>query len=195
MLVGTISNARVRIREKSASIAIGRPLREYEADFIFDYRLIVGPTRQVKLAEVVNIAMKTDEIKQLVKKWEPGYLDFREMADNLISKVAKQVVETIIDRLYPIRIASIDENGVVIINQGGRRIAKGQLLEVVVQGKGKDLFSSLNYCLARAARTISRNLERRRDTPIRMNRRRTVVEVEDEPLADEDRYELYDLKC
>ncbi len=52
--------------------------------------------------------------------------------------------------------------------------------EIVVQSEGENLFSALNYCLSRAARSINRNLERRRDTPIRMNRRRT--KIEDEPL-------------
>ena len=38
--------------------------------------------------------------------------------------------------------------------------------EIVVQGEGENVFSVLNYCLARTSRTISRTLERRRNTPI-----------------------------
>ena len=134
MLVGTISDARLEIRQ-IASRAIGRVLREYEADFTFNYRVIVGSSMQVKLAEVVNISLETDEVKRLVKKWEPSNLDFREITDNLISKVANQVVETIIDRLYPVRIASIEENGQIIINQGGERISKGLLFDIFAEGK------------------------------------------------------------
>ncbi|MCB2184370.1 MAG: hypothetical protein KQH63_20265 [Desulfobulbaceae bacterium] len=44
--------------------------------------------------------------------------------------------------------------------------------EIIVQGQGKDLFSALNHCLPRVSRTITRSLERRRDTAIRMNRRK-----------------------
>lgn len=134
MLVGTISDARLEIKQL-ISKDIVLTLREYEADFIFDYRVIVGPSRQVKLAEIVNISLETDEIKKLVKEWEPSDLDFREITDNLISKVANQVVETIIDRLYPVRIASIDENGQIIISQGGKRISKGFLFDVFAQGR------------------------------------------------------------
>lgn len=47
--------------------------------------------------------------------------------------------------------------------------------EIIVQGKGENVFSALNQCLSRSARTISRSLERRRNTPIRMNRRRMAV--------------------
>jgi TolB-like protein len=135
MLVGTINRAGI-IRKQTYSPAIGRTTSEYEADFSFEYRLIVGPTRQVKLAGVLDIALdKTDEIKKLVKKWEPDDLDYKEMMDNLVGMAANQLVEQIIDQIYPIRIASIDQNGQVIINQGGSRIAVGQLLDIVSQGK------------------------------------------------------------
>lgn len=134
MLVGTISDARLEIKQ-IASRAIGRVLREYEADFTFNYRVIVISSMQVKLAEVVNISLEKDEVKKLVKEWKPSNLDFRELTDNLISKVANQAVETIIDRLYPVRIASIDENGQIIISQGGKRISKGFLFDVFAEGK------------------------------------------------------------
>jgi curli biogenesis system outer membrane secretion channel CsgG len=134
MLVGTISNAQLKIKERT-SRAIGRPIREYEVDYVFDYRLIVAPTRQVKLADTVNIALEEDQVKVLVKKWEPEDLDYREMVDNLTARAAKQVVDSIIDRLYPIRIASKNIIGQIVINQGGKRISKGDILDVVVQGE------------------------------------------------------------
>ena len=134
MIVGTISNARLKIIER-ASRAIGRAIREYEVDYVFDYRLIVAPTRQVKLADTVNIALEEDQVRVLVKKWEPEDLDYREMLDNLTARVAKQVIDSIIDRLYPIRIASKNITGRLIINQGGKRISKGAVLEVFVQGE------------------------------------------------------------
>ncbi len=134
MIVGTISDARLRIKQRTSRV-IGRPIREYEVDYVFDYRLIVAPTRQVKLADTVNIALEKDQVKVLVKRWRPEDLDYREMIDNLTTKVANQVVDNIIDRLYPIRIASKDIEGRVIINQGGKRISKGSVLEVLIQGK------------------------------------------------------------
>jgi curli biogenesis system outer membrane secretion channel CsgG len=134
MIVGTISNAGLKIKER-ASRAIGRAIREYEVDYVFDYRLIVAPTRQVKLADTVNIALERDQVRVLVKRWRPEDLDYREMADNLTARVAKQVIDSIIDRLYPIRIASKNITGQLIINQGGKRISKGSVLDVLVQGE------------------------------------------------------------
>jgi TolB-like protein len=135
MLVGTINRAGI-VRKEAYSQAIGRTISEYEAAFSFEYRLIVGPTRQVKLADVLTIKLdKTEQLKPLVTKWEPQDMDYKEMMDNFIAMAANQLVEKIIDQLYPIRIASIDQNGQVIINQGGSRIAVGQLLDIVSQGK------------------------------------------------------------
>jgi len=134
MIVGTISNAGLKIKER-ASRAIGRAIREYEVDYVFDYRLIVAPTRQVKLADTVNIALEEDQVRVLVKKWEPEDLDYREMVDNLTARVAKEVIDSIIDRLYPIRIASKNITGQLIINQGGKRISRGSVLDVFVQGE------------------------------------------------------------
>jgi hypothetical protein len=45
--------------------------------------------------------------------------------------------------------------------------------EVVVQGEGKKILTLLTHCLSRAERAVSRSLDRRRDTPIRMMRRKT----------------------
>jgi hypothetical protein len=135
LLVGTINRAGI-VRKESYSPAIGRTISEYEAHFSFEYRLIVGPTRQVKLADVLNIKLeKTAQLKPLVTKWEPQDLDYKEMMDNFIGMAANQLVEKLIDQLYPIRIASIDKDGQVVINQGGSRIAVGQLLDIVSQGK------------------------------------------------------------
>ncbi len=139
MLVGTINRAGI-IRKQTFSRAIGRVISEYEANFSFEYRLIVGPTRQVKLADVLTIKLdKTEQLKPLVTKWRPQDMDYKEMMDNFIGMAANQLVEKIIDQIYPIRIASI-QDGQVIISQGGSRIAVGQLLDVV--SKGKELFDA-----------------------------------------------------
>lgn len=48
--------------------------------------------------------------------------------------------------------------------------------EVVAQCEAEKAISALNYCLARTERTISRKLEKRRDTPIRLKRRSIAIE-------------------
>jgi hypothetical protein len=135
MLVGTINRAGI-VRKESFSQAVGRMVSEYEANFSFEYRLIVGPTRQIKSADVLTIKLdKTDQLRPLVTRWRPQDMDYKEMMDNFVGMAANQLVEKIVDQLYPIRIASIDKDGQVIINQGGSRIAVGQLLDIISQGK------------------------------------------------------------
>ena len=130
MVVGTVSDGRLEIRE-NFSEAIGRPIKEYKVDFVFDFKLIEGPTRQVIFADTVNIRLdQTNEVKKLVTDWEPERLDYKELADNLIAIAADQAVKIIIDRLYPVRIANIDENGQIIIGQGGSRVVQGQIMDV-----------------------------------------------------------------
>ena len=63
--------------------------------------------------------------------------------------------------------------------------------EVVVQGEGENILTVLSHCLSRAERAVSRSLDRRRDTPIRMNRRRT--KAKDEPLRSENERHEYQL--
>lgn len=50
--------------------------------------------------------------------------------------------------------------------------------DIVVQEGGENVFLALTYCLSRVNRTISRLLERRRNTPNRINKPRTEVENE-----------------
>ena len=130
MLVGTITEANLRIKHTSSEAAAGVNFKEYRADFAFDYRVIVASSRQVKFSDSVRLRLETDEIKKLVTKWEPPDLDYRELVDNLVAKAAAEVVNKLSDRLYPPRIASIEADGKVIIDQGGDRLVTGTLLDV-----------------------------------------------------------------
>jgi TolB-like protein len=129
MLVGTVTEAGLRIKH-TTNEAIAHTFKEYRADFAFDYRVIVASSRQVKFSDSVRLRLETDDVKQLVTKWEPTDLDYKELVDNLIAKAAAEVVNKLSDRLNPPRIASIAADGNVIIDQGGDRLITGTLLDV-----------------------------------------------------------------
>ena len=135
MLVGTINQAGMRIRNTATDAIANVTFKEYRADFDFDYRLIVAPSRQVKFSDSVRLSLKTDDVKALVEKWEPSWLDYNELSDNLIAKVAAEVVNKLSDRLRPPRITSIASDGSIIIDQGGDRLVTGTLLEVFKPGE------------------------------------------------------------
>ena len=110
-------------------------------------------------------------------------------SDNKISRKIVQRVRLALSRfatvIQSITVRITDTNG----PKGGedtRCIVSVKLAsagEVVVQGEGEKPLLVLGHCLARAERAIRRSLDRRRDTPIRMNRRKT--KTEDEPLWSE----------
>ena len=129
MLVGTVTEADLRIK-RTTNEAIAHTFKEYRADFAFDYRVIVASSRQVKFSDSVRLRFETDDVKQLVTKWEPTDLDYKELVDNLIATAAAEVVNRLSDRLNPPRIASIAADGNVIIDQGGDRLVTGTLLDV-----------------------------------------------------------------
>ena len=130
MLVGTITEAGLRIKHSTNDAIAGVNFKEYRADFAFDYRVIVASSRQVKFSDSVRLRLETNDVKQLVTKWEPTDLDYKELVDNLIAKAAAEVVNKLSDRLNPPRIASIAADGNVIIDQGGDRLVTGTLLDV-----------------------------------------------------------------
>jgi curli biogenesis system outer membrane secretion channel CsgG len=130
MLVGTITEAGLRIKHSTNEAIAGVSFKEYRADFAFDYRVIVASSRQVKFSDSIRLRLETNEVKQLVTKWEPTDLDYKELVDNLIAKAAAEVINKLSDRLNPPRIASIAADGNVIIDQGGDRLVTGTLLDV-----------------------------------------------------------------
>jgi curli biogenesis system outer membrane secretion channel CsgG len=135
MLVGTVTEAGLRVKRTATEAIANVTLTEYEADFAFDYRLIVASSRQVKFSDTVRLRLETADVKKLVKKWEPSDLNYDEIADNLIAKAAAEVVNKLSDRLYPPRIAVIQPDGIIVIDQGGDRLITGTVLEVVKPGQ------------------------------------------------------------
>jgi curli biogenesis system outer membrane secretion channel CsgG len=135
MLVGTVTAAGLRVKRAATEAIANVAFTEYDADFAFDYRLIVAASRQVKFSDTVRLRLETADVKKLVKKWEPSDLDYDEIADNLIAKAAAEVVNQLSDRLYPPRIAAIQADGSIIIDQGGDRLVTGTVLEVVKAGQ------------------------------------------------------------
>ena len=115
-------------------------------------------------------------------------------SDNKISRKVARRARLALSRFAPaiqtVTIRITDTNG----PKGGedtRCIVSVKLAssgEVVVQGEGENILTVLSHCLSRAERTVSRSLDRRRDTPIRMNRRRAKAR-EKSLLLDGELYE------
>lgn len=134
LLVGSISEAKLEKKERYLTAA-NYTTKEHKARVSFNYRLISGFTRQIILAETAEMYLENEQIRELADEQSPDEWDAAQIRDAILSLVANDVVGKIIDRLYPIRIAAIQPDGSVVINQGGDRISEGMLLDIYTQGE------------------------------------------------------------
>jgi len=129
LLVGKIPQAEITVEEKW-NPAIGANLREFRAKLEVEYRLVVGPTRQVAASDQLRITLEHDQVKSLMARWKSDDIDYAEMQQNLVTRAAKQIADMVSDALYPIRVAAVGDTGAILLNQGGKRFSEGELFEI-----------------------------------------------------------------
>lgn len=133
MVVGTIPQMKITVEEKYNPV-IGSTTRRFTAILEAEYRLIVGPTRQVAASDQLRIKLEDQQVKALMEKWESDRIDYNEMEQNLVRRAAGQITDMVSDYLQPVRVAAVKDGGMLILNQGGKRFAEGDLLEVSQMG-------------------------------------------------------------
>jgi len=134
LLVGTISEAKIEKIERYLQVA-DYTSREFKARFAFDYRLIDSSTKQIAYASVAQKYLENQQVRELADEQNPAEWDPAQVRDAFIRVVANDVIEAIIDRVYPIRIVAVQQDGQVILNQGGDRMKKGMLLDVFAESR------------------------------------------------------------
>jgi hypothetical protein len=133
MVVGTVPQVKITVEEKYNAV-IGATTRRFTAILEAEYRLIVGPTRQVAASDQLRIKLEDQQVKALMEKWESDRIDYSEMEQNLVRRAAGQITDMVSDYLQPVRVAAVKDGGMLILNQGGKRFAEGDLLEVSQMG-------------------------------------------------------------
>ncbi len=134
LLVGTISQAKIERIERYLKAA-NYTARKFKARFNFDYRLVDSSTKQVVLASNAQKYLEDEQVRKLADEQNPVEWDSAQVRDAFISLVANDVIAAVIDRVYPITVAAVQENGRIILNQGGQRMKNGMLLDVFKMGK------------------------------------------------------------
>jgi TolB-like protein len=134
LLTGTITQARIERIDRYLKAA-NYTARKFKARFNFDYRLIDSATKQVVLAATAHKYLEDEQVRRLADEQNPAEWDPAQVRDAFITLVANDVVSAIIDCVYPITVAAIQENGLIILNQGGQRMKNGMLLDVFTTGK------------------------------------------------------------
>ncbi len=134
LVVVTLPQAELIVEERDNPI-IGRPTREFDARIRAEFRLLVGPTRQVSMADTLRIHLEDNQVKALAKKWRSDEIDYAELQDNFLRLAAGRVALKVADALAPIKIAAVLSNHQVILNQGGRRFVQGDRFQVYRLGE------------------------------------------------------------
>ncbi len=128
MLVGTISNFelkrvpyRIKILDKTGY--------KNKAKFIADYRIIVMATRQVKWSDSVTLNLDADALRRLIKSDDPEIIQHA-----LLEEGARKIAHKALANIYPIRISSVQPDGSLIFNQGGKTVSEGELFDIFKVG-------------------------------------------------------------
>jgi curli biogenesis system outer membrane secretion channel CsgG len=134
LLAGTITQAEIERIDRQLKAA-NYTARKFKARFNFDYRLVDSSTKQVVLASAAQKYLEDEQVRKLADEQNPVEWDPAQVRDAFITLVANDVIAAIIDRVYPITVAAIQDDGQVILNQGGQRMKNGMLLDVFTTGR------------------------------------------------------------
>jgi curli biogenesis system outer membrane secretion channel CsgG len=164
LLVGNITQAvieRIDTRLETANFTS----TQYQARINFNYRLVDSATKQVVLALDEQKYLKNDEVRNLSDEENTSLCNSAQIRDAFLSIAANEVIEKIIDQVYPIKIAAIQDDGSVVLNQGGERMKPGMILDVFTRGKeildpdtGQSLGTTDNLVAAIEIQRVANNL-------------------------------------
>jgi curli biogenesis system outer membrane secretion channel CsgG len=164
LLVGTITQAFVERIDKRLEAA-NFTSTEYKARFDFSYRLIDSSTKQVALALDEQKYLENDEVRKLADETNTAEWNASQIRDAFLAIAANDIIEKIIDCAYPVKIASIQDDGTVILNQGGDRMKTGTIFDVFSKGKeitdsdtGQSLGSVENHVAAIEVQRVAGNI-------------------------------------
>lgn len=136
LVVGQITDASQTEEYYEVRIT-GKSGYRHTASMTVDYRIIVMATRQIKWSGSVTTTLDDDFFKEQLRS-SPGRLSTERLRSFIVNKTAKDIVNSAMDNIYPIRVAAIQENGQIILNQGGVTLAEGEILELY--GKGEIIY-------------------------------------------------------
>ena len=139
LLIGTISQAKIEKIEKFLKAA-NYTVTEFKARFKFDYRLVDSATKQIVLVSSAEKYLENQEVRKLADEQSPSEWDAAQVRDAFLTLVANDIIEAIIDRVYPVKIAAVQPDGQIILNQGGERMAEGMVFDVY--SMGDEIFDS-----------------------------------------------------
>jgi hypothetical protein len=111
----------------------GIRVEEYRGFFVAETRLLVPTTRQVAFSREYRIKIETEEVKALADDWKSDERDFYQIKDAFLDLAARQIVEAVMNDLFPVRVASVSGSE-IILDQGGERMKPDAVYHVYSMG-------------------------------------------------------------
>ena len=133
LLSGRIRRADI-IPESRVLPTTGMTTQEYRGNFVGEVRLLVPNTRQIAFSHEYRIKLETEEVKSLSDDWARDERDFDQIKDAFLDMAARRIVEDVLNDLFPVRVAAIRDNE-IILDQGGQRMKPGAVYEVYMMGE------------------------------------------------------------
>lgn len=129
LLVGTLED--LSVSEQTGVVRLtGYRYTEYTGRVDLHFRVIDTATGKVHWADRVRLTLPNAVYQDLIAIDEGLELD-----EPLIEQAADEVVTRTIDAIHPIKVAKVKDDGSVILNQGGTRVAVGERLSVGTWGE------------------------------------------------------------
>jgi ethanolamine utilization microcompartment shell protein EutS len=132
LLSGRIQKASIEIIRRELPTT-GITTEEYRGYFDGEVRLLVPATREVAFSHEYHIKLKSEQIKALADEWKRDERDFNQVRRAFMDLAAQRIVEDVLSDIFPLRVALV-ENGRIILDQGGQRIASDAVYQVFVAG-------------------------------------------------------------
>ena len=134
LLVGNVTQAFIEKIDKRLEAA-NFTVSQYKARFDFSFRLIDNSTKQVALTMDTQKYLENEEVRRLADETDTTEWNASQIRDAFLAIAANDVIEKIIDYVYPVKIAAIQDDGTIILNQGGDRMKAGTIFDVYTMGK------------------------------------------------------------
>lgn len=125
IIVGNIRNISSRKHVETIQLT-GETLVSYSGKAQLDYKIILAATRQIKWSDTLTFKFSNKQIKQMLRS-------FGSSQAGITNQLAQSLAQEALANIYPLRVVGV-KGKTVVINQGGKTLKKGDLLDVFLLG-------------------------------------------------------------
>ncbi len=128
ILAGSIGDLYIGYEEKTIQLTGAVVPKVIRARIKVAYRIVVMATTQVKWSDAVVIDLPKAELDAFAGDVASAY-------DYLIDYAARTIASACLNNIYPVKGVRVQEDGTVVLDQGGAMMSAGQLFNAFVLGE------------------------------------------------------------